>query len=49
MNLRVSSFIYLFIFFFFLSNNKSHKTQMRYPIVLKFGTQQDGVITHRGI
>jgi len=37
-------------FFFFSSNNKScHKTQTRYPIVLKFGTQQDGVSVHRDI
>jgi len=39
-----------FLFFFFLSNNKScHKMQTHYLIILKFGTQQNGVRAHCGI
>jgi len=40
---------FLFLFFFLLSNNKGcYKTQMHYPIVLKFCTQQDSVRKHLG-
>jgi len=51
MNLRKLAkflpFFLAFFFFLFLSNDKScHKMQTRYPIVLKFGTQQDSVSAH---
>jgi len=42
-------FCFVLFFFFSSSNRNCHKTQIHYLIVLKFGTQQDGVSVHGAI